>query len=196
MDRITHQPPRQQGYGSTSSLRKDSLKHTRKHQRRREESNQETKQPGSGGPSGQEGRSVRTATRTVRLRTADCPHGYGGPSSLGRGLSVKANRTSISEPRKTDRPRGARGLSARHPRTVRPTHADRPKPRPTKTRKHNGSKTKASKNTKNTRRTAKPRTVRHTLADCPRLADRAENCSTSKVNTSNPSPDLPNGRSC
>jgi hypothetical protein len=54
---------------------------------------------------------------------------------------------------------------------------------------------KASKNMKNTRRTAKPRTVCHTLADCPRLVDRAENCSTSKVNTSNPSPDLPNGRS-
>jgi hypothetical protein len=32
--------------------------------------------------------------------------------------------------------------------------------------------------------------------DCPRLEDRAETCSTSKVNPSNPSPDLPNGRSC
>jgi hypothetical protein len=53
------------------------------------------------------------ATRTVRQCTADCPHRYGGPSDLGRGLSVKANRTSSSEPRKTDRPRGARGLSAR-----------------------------------------------------------------------------------
>jgi hypothetical protein len=60
------------------------------------------------------------ATWTVRQCTADCPHRYGGPSGLGRGLSVKANRTSSSEPRKTDRPRGARGLSARHPRTVRP----------------------------------------------------------------------------
>jgi hypothetical protein len=60
------------------------------------------------------------ATRSVRQCTADCPHRYGGPSGLCRGLSVKANRTSSSEPRKTDRPRGARGLSARHPRTVHP----------------------------------------------------------------------------
>jgi hypothetical protein len=151
MDRITHQLPRQQGYGSTSSLRNDSLKHTRKHERRREESNQCTKQPGSGGPSGHEGGLSARAKRTVRLRTADCPHRYGGPSGLGRGLSVKANRTSRSELQKTDRPQGARGLSARHPRTVRPAHADRPKPRPTKTRNQHGSKTKASKNMKNTR---------------------------------------------
>jgi hypothetical protein len=60
------------------------------------------------------------ATRTVRQCTADCPHRYGGPSGLGRGLSVKTNGTTRSEPRKTDRPRGARGLSARHPRTVCP----------------------------------------------------------------------------
>jgi hypothetical protein len=146
-------------------------------------------------PARRGGLSAR-AKRTVRQGTADCPHRYGGPSGLGRGLSVKDNRTSRREPYKTDRPRGARGLSARHPQTVRPAHADHPKPRPTKTRKQNVSKTKASKNTKNTRRTAKPWTIRHTLVDCPCLADRAENCSTSKVNTSNPSPDLPNGRSC
>jgi hypothetical protein len=60
------------------------------------------------------------ATRTVRQCTVDCPHKYGRPSGLGRRLSVKANRTTSSEPRKTDRPRGARGLSARHTRTVRP----------------------------------------------------------------------------
>jgi hypothetical protein len=68
-------------------------------------------------PDRRSGLSAR-ATRTVRLRTADCPHGHGRPSGLGRGLSVKANRTSRSEPRKTDRPRGARGLSAQHTRTV------------------------------------------------------------------------------
>jgi hypothetical protein len=61
MDRITHQSPRQRGYGPTSSLRNDSLKHTRKHERRREESNQGTKLPGSGGLSGQVGRTVRKA---------------------------------------------------------------------------------------------------------------------------------------
>jgi hypothetical protein len=86
MDRITHQPPRQQGYGSTSSLRNDSLKHMRKHERRKE-SNQRAKQPGSGGPSGQERRTVHTGyadcpaccrglsapiPQTVRHRAADC----------------------------------------------------------------------------------------------------------------------------
>jgi hypothetical protein len=151
MDRITHQPPRQQGYGSTSSLRNDSLKHTRKHERRREESNQETNsQALADCPATRGGLSSR-ATRTVRQCTADCPHRYGGPSVLGRGLSVKANRTSSREPRKTDRPRGARGLSARHPRTVRAAAADCPKPLPTKARNQNGSKAKPSKNTKNTR---------------------------------------------
>jgi hypothetical protein len=173
------------------------VKHTRKHERRKEGIEPKSKTarlwrtvvPGEADcphePRGLSG----LLPRTVRTRTADRP-------ALSRGLFVKANRTSSSEPRKTDRPRGARGLSARHPRTVRPTHEDRPKPRPTKTRNHNGSKTRASKNMKNTRRTAKLRTVRYTLADCSCLADRAENCSTSKVNTSNPSPDLPKGRSC
>jgi hypothetical protein len=129
MDRITHQLPRQQGYGSTSSLRNDSLKHTWKHERRREESNQDTKLPGSGGPSGQAG-------RTVRKGRADCPAGYRGLSSPLprtvwpelRTVREKGNRTSRDAPWITDHPRGARGLSARHPRTVRPEHVDRPKP--------------------------------------------------------------------
>jgi hypothetical protein len=120
MDRITHQSPRQRGYGSTSSPRNDSLKHTRKHKKGREESNQETKHTGSGGPSGQERRTVRTghADRPPMYRGLSAR--YGGPSGLGRGLFVKSNRTTRSEPRKTDRPRGAHGLSSRHPRTVRP----------------------------------------------------------------------------
>jgi hypothetical protein len=140
-------------------------------------------------PARRGGLSARV-TRTVRLRTADYPHRYGEPSGLGCGLSVKANRTSSSKPRITDRPRAACRLSARHPRTVRPAHANRPKPRPTKTQNHHGSKTKASKNMKNTRRTRKSRTVRHRHADCPPLTDRAENCSTPKVNSPNSSPDL------
>jgi hypothetical protein len=204
MNRITHQSPRQRGYGSTSSIRNNFLKHTRKHERRREESNQGTKQPGSGEPSGQEGRTVRTGhadcpascrglsgqlPRTVRTRTADHP-------ALSRGLFVKAKRTSSSEPRKTDRPRGARGPSARHPRTVCTSAADRPKLHPTKTQNQNGSKAKPSKNTKNTRRTLLSRTVRHLLADCPRLMDRGKNSATPKVNTTNSTPDLPNCRSC
>jgi hypothetical protein len=73
-----------------------------------------------------------------------------------------------------DRPRGARGLSARHLRTVRPAHADRPKLRPTKTQNHDGSKWKASKNAKNTWRTCAARTVRQDDADRPWDTDRAE----------------------
>jgi hypothetical protein len=120
MDRITHQSPRQRGYGSTSTPRNDSLKHTRKHGRRREDRTKEQScQALADRPARRGGLSAR-ATRTIRQRTADCLHGYGGPSGLGRGLSVKANRTSSSEPRKTDRPWGAHGLTARHPRTVRP----------------------------------------------------------------------------
>jgi hypothetical protein len=136
------------------------------------------------------------ATRTVRQCTADCPHRYGGPSGLGLGLSVKANRTTSNEPRKTDRPRRARGLSARHPRTVRAAAADRPKPLPTKARNQNGSKAKPSKNTTNTRRTLSVRTVHHHLADCPPYTDRPRNSPTPRVNTSNPSPDLLNCRRC
>jgi hypothetical protein len=142
MDRITHQPPRQQGYESTSSLRNDFLKHTRKHERRRKESNQETNSQALADRPARRGGLSAQAARTVRQGIADCPHPC-------RGLSVKSNRTSSSEPRKTDRPREARGLSARHPRTVRPAHADRPKPHPTKTQSYNGSKAKPSKNTKN-----------------------------------------------
>jgi hypothetical protein len=128
--------------------------------------NQGAKQPGSGGLSGQAG-------RTVRKGRADCPAGYRGLSApLPRTVRPeprtvrKDNRTSRDAPRITDRPWGARGLSARHPWTVRPEHADRPKPCPTKTQSHNGSKTKASKNTKNSRRTCTSRTVRHQVADC------------------------------
>jgi hypothetical protein len=146
MDRITHQSPRQRGYGSTSSLRNDSLKHTRKHERKE---------------GGIEPRNKAARPwRTVRLGGADCPQRLRGLSgrvsrtvrTLSRGLSEKGNRTSRDAPRITDRLRGARGLSARHPRTVRPAHADRPKLRPTKTRKHHGSNAKPSKNTKNTAR--------------------------------------------
>jgi hypothetical protein len=128
MDRITHQPPRQQGYGSTTSLRNDSLKHTRKHERRRKESKQGTKLPAPGGPSGRAGRTVRDgcadcpagqgglsamAAQTVRQGTADCPHPCRGLSGLSRGPSVKANRTSKTNPRKTDHPRRPGEPSAR-----------------------------------------------------------------------------------
>jgi hypothetical protein len=95
------------------------------------------------------------------------------------------------------------GPSAGSTRTVRQAPADRPpaaadcpKPLPTKARNQIGSKAKPSKNTKNTRRTQPVRTVCHHLADCPPYTDRPRNSTTPKVNTFNPSPDLPNGRSC
>jgi hypothetical protein len=168
MDRITHQSPRQRGYGSTSSLRNNSLKHTRKHEKGREESNQEAKLAASGGPSGQAGRTVRDG-RTNR------PAGY-------RGLSAPLPRTV--RPCATDRPKKQteppettpnNGPSAGSTQTVHPVHADRPKLHPTKIQSHDGSKLKVSKNTKNTRRTGTVRTVRLVLADRPRGADRAEN---------------------
>jgi hypothetical protein len=119
MDRITHQPPRQQGYGSISSLRNDSLKHTRKHDRSREESNQGTKLPGTGGLSGQVGRMVRKGR-------ADCPAGYGG-------LSAPLPRTVRPEPRTVrkrqqnlQRRTANNGPSAGSTRTVRQAPADRP----------------------------------------------------------------------
>jgi hypothetical protein len=196
MDRITHQSPRQRGYGPTSSLRNDSLKHTRKQEKGREESNQEAKHTGSGGPSGQKGRTVRTGDAD---RPACC-----------RGLSAHTPRTvrpfaANCSKKQTEPPETTpnNGPSAGSTRTVRQAPADRPpaaadcpKPCPTKTQSHDGSKAKPSKYSKNTGRTRMLRTVRHLLADCPRLADRAETSSTSKVNLSNPSLDLPNGRSC
>jgi hypothetical protein len=121
MDRITHQSPRQRGYGSTSSLRNDSLKHTRKHERRKggieprskAHSLWRTVRP-------DRAERPRWAARTVRQGTADYPHPCRGLSGLSRGPSVKTNRTTRGTPRATNRPRGACGLSARHPRTVRP----------------------------------------------------------------------------
>jgi hypothetical protein len=196
MDRITRQSPRQRGYGSTSSLRNDSSKHTRKHEKGREESNQEAKHTGSGGPSVQEGRTVRTSH-------ADRPACY-------RGLSAHTPRTvrpyAADRPIKNTEPPETtpnNGPSAGRTRTVRqapadcpPAAADCPKPFPTKTQSHDGSKMRTSKNTKNTGRTRSSRTVRRLLADRPPLADRTKNSLTSKVNSPKSSSDFPNGRSC
>jgi hypothetical protein len=112
MDRITRQSPRLRGYGSTSSLRNDSLKHTRKHEKGREESNQETKHSSSSGPSGQEG-------RTVRMGLADRP-------ACCRGLSAHTPRTV--RPCTADRPlkRTEPPEPTRAKRTVREGQADRP----------------------------------------------------------------------
>jgi hypothetical protein len=119
MDRITHQSPRPRGYGSTSSLRNDSLKHTRKHERRRGGIEPRDKahrlwrsvRPGGADrphwPRGPSGRKPPT----VRANPADCP-------ALRHGPSVEAHRTTRSDPRKTDRLPRPGGPSA--------PHADRP----------------------------------------------------------------------
>jgi hypothetical protein len=196
MDRITHQSPRQRGYGSTSSLRNDSLKHKQKHEKGGEESNQEAKHSRSGGPSGQEGRIVHTdhadrpsccrglsahTPRTVRPCAADRPKKQTKPpeTTSNNGPSVGSTRTVCQAP--ADRPLAA---------------ADCPKPCPTKTQSHDGSKAKPSKNTNNMGRTRSSRTVRRPLADCLHLTDRTENSPTSKVNYPKSSSDFPNGRSC
>jgi hypothetical protein len=113
MDGITHQSPRPRGYGSTSSLRNDSLKHTRKHESRRRGIEPRGKahrlwrsvRPGGAdrphwprGPSG-------LKPRTVRANPTDC-------SALRRGPSIKAHITTRSDPRKTDRPPRPGGPSA------------------------------------------------------------------------------------
>jgi hypothetical protein len=127
MDRITHQSPRQRGYGSTSSLRNDSLKHTRKHEKEREESNQEANHSASGGPSGQARRTVRDGPRgpsgrvprTVRTLAADCP-ARAADRPLKRTEPPVANlekRTVRGE--HADCPPGTRGPSTRYTRTVR-----------------------------------------------------------------------------
>jgi hypothetical protein len=196
MDRITHQSPRQRGYGSTSSPRNDSLKHTLKHEKGREESNQEAKLTGSSGPSGQEGRTVRTGL-------ADRPACCCGPSmpTLRTVRPYAADRPlKHTEPTEATRENGP---SAGSMRTVRqapadrlPAAADRPKLRPTKTQNRDGSKRKASKNTKNTGRTRAARNVRQEGTDRPRGTNRAEKRPTSKVNSPKSSSDFPNGRSC
>jgi hypothetical protein len=127
MDRITHQPPRQQGYGSTSSLKNDSLKHTRKHERRKGGIEPKSK--------------VARLWRTVRPGGADCPHEPNGlsakvPRTVRTGTAdrpawatdcpLKPTKPPKANPEKrtvrgehADCPPGTRGLSARHTRTVR-----------------------------------------------------------------------------
>jgi hypothetical protein len=172
------------------------LKHTQKHEKGREESNQEAKHTGSGGPFGQEGRTVRTGHTD---RPACC-----------RGLSAPTPQTVW--PYIADRPKNQteppettpnNGPSEGSTRTVRQAPADRPpaaadcpKPFPTKTQSHDGSKAKPSKNTNNTGRTRSSRTVRRPLADRPHHTDRTENSPTSKVNSPKSSSDFPDGGSC
>jgi hypothetical protein len=127
MDRITHQSPRQQGYGSTSSLRNDPLKHTRKNERKEEGIEPKSKaarlwrtvRPGrADSPHGQRGLSAKVP-RTVRTGTAECP-------AWAADYPIKPTEPPIANPEKrtvrgehADHPPGTRGLSAPLLRTVR-----------------------------------------------------------------------------
>jgi hypothetical protein len=190
MHQITRQSPRQRGYGSTSSLRNDSLKHTRKHERRE---------------GGIEPRSkAHRLWRTVRPGGADRPHWPRGPSglpprtvrtntadylALRRGPSDKSHRTTSGATRTTDRPLGARGQSARHPRTVR--NFVQPKLKTTTDRNEMRART---------RRTPDEHVQRGPSAGTTRTVREArteqKKRPTSKVNSPNSSSDFPNGRSC
>jgi hypothetical protein len=119
MDRITHQLPREQGYGSTSSLRNDYLKNTRKHERRKEGIKPKSKAP--------------RLWRTVRPGGADCPHRSRGSS----GCVPRTVRTGTADrpawaadyPLKPTEPPEANpknGPSAGSTRTVRQAPADCP----------------------------------------------------------------------
>jgi hypothetical protein len=116
MYQITHQSLRQRGYGSTSSLRNDSLKHTRKHERKERGIEPRSKvarhwrtvRPGGAdGPHWPHGQSGQEP-RTVRKGHADSP-------ARCHGQSVKANRTTRDEPGKTDYPQGPGRPSAPGP---------------------------------------------------------------------------------
>jgi hypothetical protein len=127
MDQITHESPRQQGYGSTSGLRNDSLKHTRKHERKEEGIKPKSKaarlwwtvQPGGADcPHGPRGLSSKVPW-TVRMGTADCP-------AWAADCPIKPTKPPVANPEKrtvrgehADRPLGTRGLSAPLRRTVR-----------------------------------------------------------------------------
>jgi hypothetical protein len=150
MDRIKHQSPRQRGYGSTSSLRNDSLKHTWKHERKergielrsKAARHWRTVRPGGAdSPAWCRGQSGQVP-RTVRPGAVDSP-------ARSRGQSVKAKRTTRDEPGKTDCPQGPGGLSAPDPDRLLL------KLRPSANRLQQKPKTKPDqhKNTKNTRRT-------------------------------------------
>jgi hypothetical protein len=104
MDRITHQSPRPRGYGSTSSLRNDSLKHTRKHERRKGGIKPRSK--------------ALSLRRTVQPDRADRPAGYRGLSARAADCSARA----ADRPLKPTEP----PVAHREQRTVRGEHADCP----------------------------------------------------------------------
>jgi hypothetical protein len=117
MDQITHQSPRQQGYGSTSSLRNDSLKHTWKHERRKggiEPRNKalrlwRTVRPGGADRPARWGGLSAHTPRTVRPCAADHPIMQTEPpvTTLNNVPSAGSTRTVRQAP--AERPPGTRG---------------------------------------------------------------------------------------
>jgi hypothetical protein len=193
MYRITHQSPRPRGYGSTSSLRNDSLKHMRKHERRRggiEPRSKEhrlwrTVRPGGADRPHRPRELSDLKPRTVRASPADCP-------ALRRGPSVKAHRITRSEPRKTDRPPRPGGPSA--PPTDRPLLELGPsanwlqqKPKAKPDRKQGRARTRRTRD--DTPPADRPRPPRRPSA--PRGQNRKP--TTPKVNSPKSSSDFPNG---
>jgi hypothetical protein len=122
----SHQSPRQQGYGSTSSLRNDSLKHTRKHERRKERIEARSKtarlwrtvRPGGAncphepsGPSAKVPRTVRTGTADRPAWTADCPLKTTEPTEVNpEKWTVHGEHAAVRQA-PADCPPGTRGPS-------------------------------------------------------------------------------------
>jgi hypothetical protein len=127
MDQITHKSPRKQGYGSTSGLRNDSLKHTRKHERKEGGIEPKSKaarlwrtvQPGEADcPHGPHGLSTKVP-RTVRTGTADCPAWVVDCPKNPTEPPVENPEKQTVRGEHGDRPPGTRGLSVPLLRTVR-----------------------------------------------------------------------------
>jgi hypothetical protein len=134
------------------------------------------------------------ATRTVRQGTADCPHPCRGLSGPSRGPSVKANRTTRTDPRKTDRPQRPGGPSARVP--------DRPllKLGPSANRLQRKPKTKPDQT--ETKQEHEEHPTNRDGADCPpgprgpsARCRQSRKRTTPKVNSPKSASDFPNGRS-
>jgi hypothetical protein len=134
------------------------------------------------------------AARTVRRGTADCPHPCRGLSDLSRGPSVKANRTTRTDPRKTDCSRRRGGPSARVP--------DRPllKLGPSANRLQRKPKTKPDQ--AKTKQEHEEHPTNRDGADSPpgprgpsARSRQSRKCTTPKVNSPKSLSDFPNGRS-
>jgi hypothetical protein len=191
MDRITHQPKTTRLWINIKSYERFLEAHAeaRKKEEGIESKNQavslgRTIRPGGADcpqrPRGQSGQ----VPRTVRKGHADRPAGNHGPS-------IKDNRTTRTDPRKTDRPRRPGAPSARVP--------DRPllKLGPSANRLQREPKAKSDRKQSRarTRRTREEHTPRGLSATTSRTVRTAwteqKNCSTPRVNSPNPSPDLP-----